>query len=355
MPAQVPTTAELDAVAFDLGRQRNAVTEALELLSTAVLQPQGTDDLLMAVDLARESGGGTIQLAPGTYSLGEPLILPKYTRLIGHGTGATALKAGADMEFLVGVEDHASSVSVEKLRLECAGKARTGVRIVPAPRDPAAGLDYGVTSPDPRHRMFDVEVYDAGHTGVALGEHARGSKLSQVVVRRAGTVGFHCGMADSDLINCEATVVAGPSYSAASAFWIGSVNSRYVGCKGWWGRGSGWRVRGSRNTFVACESQDTAWHGWYVEYDLNTFSACVADSAGFAAAGGIGGVDGFYFVGAGATTVTGCLAFNRSKSARSQRHGFNVPAGMVAIEIDGTERFWGNQGRDNAGLLVNVR
>ncbi|MBM7788893.1 hypothetical protein [Tenggerimyces flavus] len=333
MPVEVPTTADLLQV---------------------VREVWPGDDLLDAVDIAAD-GGGAILLGPGTHVLYRPLNLPSYVRLVGAGTGATSIRAGADMEYLIGVDDHASSVSVEKLRIECAGKARTGVRIVPAPRDPANGLDYGVTSPDPRHRMFDVEVYDAAHSGVVLGEHARGTRLDHVLVRRAGTVGFHCGMADSYLTNCEATVVAGPSYSAAAAFWIGSVNTVYANCKGWWGRGSGWRVRGSRNRFVACESQDTAWHGWYVEYDLNTFTACVADSAGFAASGGIGGVDGFYFAGAGATTATGCLAFNRSKSAKSQRHGFNIPAEMLAIELDGTERFWGNQGRDNAGLLVNVR
>lgn len=360
MPAEVPTVEEVE-VSFqrlDEALDRH-MHDTEEELAQTVHEVWTVDELRRAVDIARTDGGGTIHLAREQFVLPDPLTLPRYTRLVGSGTGATSIRAGADMEFLLGFEDYASSVSIEKLRLDCDKKARTGVRIVPAPRDPNNGKDYGLTAPDPRHRMFDVEVYDAAHTGVVLGEHARGSKLIGVVVRRAGTVGFHCGMADSDLIVCEATVVAGAPYSGASAFWVGSVNSRYVSCKGWWGRGSGWRVRGSRNTFTACEAQDNAWHGWYIEYDLNSFIGCFADNSGYHDSGGVGGVDGFYFVGAGSTAVVGCQAYNRSDKAKYQRHGFNIPRAMLdpidpAIPQLGT-RFVASVGKNNAGKLVHVR
>lgn len=359
MPTEVPTLEEHQALVEEAGRLRHDVDDVYEQLAQKVHEVWTLSELRKAIDYHAEHGtAGTIHIAPGEYLLGAPLVLPSYVRLVGAGTGATSLRAGSEMDHLVTVADYASSVSIEKLRLDCAGKARTGARIVPAPRQPPT-LDYGITAPDPRHRMFDVEVYDAAHTGVVVGEHARGTRLDHVLVRRAGTVGFNCSMADSFIVNCEATVVGGTAYSGASAFWIGAVNSVFANCKGWWGRGSGWRVRGTRNRFVACEAQDTAWHGWYIEYDKNTFTACVAENAGFPDAGGVPNtVDGFYLTGAGSNTLGGCHSRNRTENAKVQRHGFSVIPDMLQPLPDSgskTPRLYGESGYWNIGKLVNIR
>jgi hypothetical protein len=313
--------------------------------SRALWQPQaegvrlaspGVDALQAAVD----DGPGIVQLGPGVYSQTATLRLKADVIVQGAGA-ATRIVAARPMRALVTAGDSSESsaafgdrpsrTQLRDLVVDCAGQAEIGVVV-----DPAQGTDYADGEPDPSVRMSDVWVYGAANIGVYVGRYARSSYISTVRVRRAGLFGFVFGQPDSFVSNCEATTQRQTGTPAVpelprtgASFHINSANSSYVNLKGWYSRGYGFHLRGTRNQLSNSYSQDTNLHGFYCEWSGgNTIVGCQADTPGMHDVGGAADQDGFYFEGMGFDVVSGCTAYDRRPggAAVNMRHGFNFPA-----------------------------
>lgn len=286
---------------------------------------------------ALDSGAKAIMLGAGEYEIDEPILPVGSSSICGVGQ-QTRLIATDDMPTMIAIGNGKSvgGVSIADLVLDCRKKAEAGIDLN------ISGTDaFYKGEPDAICRLDNLAIFDPELDGIVYrGTDTQSCVTSRTRVRRAGRYGFRIHSPDNWWIACEATTRE--STGSSAGFYVGgelgdpespgAANNFFEACKAWFCRDYGWHIRSNRCKFSVCEAQDTGSHGWFVETDHNVFIGCVADSAGMERVGGKPGTaDGFHLLKGENTALVGCQSFDRQPFGQGvrQRHGFNVPRGMV--------------------------
>lgn len=129
-----------------------------------------------------------------------------------------------------------------------------------------------------------------------------------------GGHGFNILQTDNFLIGCTA------DHCGTDGFHIQGANTKLTACKAFGCKGNGFFVGGSgRHMLTTCEAQDNLGHGFagVNSAGLNAYAGCVADT------NCQGTSTGFGFQVFGASSLTGCSAFNRYGTPPPQQYSYS--------------------------------
>jgi hypothetical protein len=295
-----------------------------------------------AINAAATAGGGEVYLPAGTYPITN-LTLSTAVTLLGDGPGATVLSVAAGTTgAVIALTTPASTrrTCVRDLMVEGNNVSVTGISLV------NTGLSPGTPG---QHRLYNVVVQDCGVDAFYYGTALVETFTAFCTAYNAGRYGYNIttGATDSRWVSCT----TGPS--ASHGFVVTGSNNHFSLCKAYYAgyngstfsAGHGWYVVGTSayptmgNTWDGCEAQDCAQQGWNFTPNggsLNnlTMTACVIDSCNAASGTGGNGV-------AIATnsvvysSVTNCVAWNRSGGAGAMTYGISVAGTQTGLVISG--------------------
>jgi parallel beta-helix repeat protein len=278
----------------------------------------------LAATIGEGEGGGTVALAPGTYTVGT-IQMRNHVRLLGAGEG-TVLKAKANIggPVLQEAADGDRFLWVESLRIDgnkaaqSTGSDRHGIWFN---QPTASPQEYA----DAYNRILNVTIVNCKDDGLKL--EGRGeTRISNVNVRDCDGHGFLLDALDCDLNLC------GAGNSGLEGFYVTEANNRLSNCKAFYsGRitaatGSGFRVDDTGNChLINCEAQDNNQHGfWADDSDRVSMIGCLAEGNN---AGHAGAADqsaaGFFIDNSSYCTIIG-EAYSHSVNTREQKYGLDV-------------------------------
>ena len=351
-----------------------------------------------AIDAANAAGGGVVYLPAGDYRIDYTanaggtgtaggLQMKGHVWLKGDGRGTRIFPAGtwSTMAGVIGIGDWATSVGgnlmynvrVSDMFIKAEAGPMTGGTRIPNTVGVLFNTYNGasVTEPDAAHIIHDLLIWDMD-TGMAIiGIDDQGMHVQRIRIRRCINQCLIVGKPDDsgggpdNFFHAMDMSSGNIGLGTAACVELYASNCHFVECKVWYGKrgsaftagatykdGAGWYIRGTRNTFVACEAQDNGGHGFLLSYGKNSFSGCIADSNSYydnvSGSAAVNECSGFYISsGASSSTITGALAFSRSVSHIDQKYGYYIDSSVRSIQVEGVA--YDNAATTGAGVAAD--
>jgi hypothetical protein len=306
-------------------------------------------EINLAITAANAAGGGVVRLTPGTFNIGNfntgPVKMRRKVELIGAGREATFLVCGgtwaghdaiAQGGMIEPFDNSQDRWAVRRMTLTAIwGDHDT--RAIYFNISSNTGFVYG----DDSMIVLD-SLYIRGFKRTALdgrGAYSRKNTIIDVQIFNCGDTSFfpdgvYWESNDSHFFGLDVGLCTGYGIN------LNGPNNRFVSCKAWYNKKSGWFVDEVRNQLAACEAQDNKEHGFLIAAADNTLSACLADSNSYdgSPAGTPTGqnFDGFR-VTAPNNTLAACNAKDKNEGARTirQKYGFYLDTGVERVQIHG--------------------
>lgn len=285
----------------------------------------------VAGEIGESTGGGTVYLPPGTYTVGT-LELRQHVRLMGAGEG-TVLRAKANIggPVITNADQADRFITVSDLRIDgnkanqSTGSNRHGIHF---DLDDVSGDEYA----DTYWLLQRVTVLNCKDRGVFIEGRGEGF-ANTVIVRDCDDVGFYL-----DAPDCGLTFVR-VSGSGKQGIYLNSSNTVGSLCKAFYnglidgsvGHGIHIAANTVHNTLDACEAQDNNGHGVYIQGSHTIFSG-IADSNN---AGHGGDADrsgnGIHVDGASNCIIT-ATSRDRGVNTRAQKYGLGLANGVEGLK-----------------------
>ena len=327
------------------------------------------------IDRLAGDGGGAIIFPPGIYNVdSDGIQLKNQVSIMGLGE-ATQFRPVGEWKELAGVfriGSHSSPSSdpvyrtgIHNLSIKTGEDSMAHTDAIPN----TVGILFNTSNgdkpadPDAAHRISGITLWDLDMGIILKGKDDQGCTVSDIRGRRflrtalqVGEIGAEGG-ADNQFSMIDFSS-ANLSRLDCATIEIYTSNCSFSQVKSWYSKrtmsfdeavkaGSGYYVKGTRNTFSQCDAQDNGGHGFVLEYPNNTLMNCVSDSNGYAE--NVSGkanpseAHGFHILsGSHGTQLIGCQSFNRIKDKPGQKIGFwvdnsNTQVTLIGSAADNTE------------------
>lgn len=297
-PYQPPATAIVYSANF---RGSRPATNTAEYRWTCT----GTGDqaqINAAITAVENDGGGRVLLLGPTFNITGSILMRTNVHL---DCGMAVIKATSDFQAgMVMLQSERTRRSVlSHFNLNGNGQQVHGIHYVAAggqvfyDPDPPDNPPFPLlsTNPDPAHVITNGNIYScgdnawAGHGMRMQGGNLRAGKYD--TIRILGTTGTGVWVdqaVDSHYTNIEVGSTGNGSIAwsdvdtapVGHAFFIHGDQNSFLGCKGWFARGCGYKVRAVRTRLNGCEAQDNYSFGFDIMFLGNVLSVCSADSNG---------------------------------------------------------------------------
>lgn len=327
------------------------------------------------IDRLAGDGGGAIIFPPGIYNVdSDGIQLKNQVSIMGLGE-ATQFRPVGEWKELAGVfriGSHSSPSSdpvyrtgIHNLSIKTGEDSMAHTDATPN----TVGILFNTSNgdkpadPDAAHRISGITLWDLDMGIILKGKDDQGCTVSDIRGRRflrtalqVGEIGAEGG-ADNQFSMIDFSS-ANLARLDCATIEIYTSNCSFSQVKSWYSKrtmsfdeavkaGSGYYVKGTRNTFSQCDAQDNGGHGFVLEYPNNTLMNCISDSNGYAE--NVSGkanpseAHGFHILsGAHGTQLIGCQSFNRTKDNPGQKIGFwvdnsNTQVTLIGSAADNTE------------------
>lgn len=328
------------------------------------------DKINKLIDRLAEAGGGALIFPPGIYEVdSDGIELKNQVTIMGLGE-ATQFRPVGEWKELSGVfrigrhqENNSSPVyrtGIHNLSIKAGEDAYQHAGAIAN----TVGILFNTfngdqpADPDAAHRISGITLWDLDMGIILKGPDDQGCTLSEIRGRRflrtalqVGDIGGVAGGADNFFSTIDLSSANLAQLDCATVE-IYSTNCSFSQVKCWYSKrsltftdavkaGSGFFIKGSRNSLTQCEAQDNGGHGFVVEYPNNSLMNCIADSNGYAE--NVSGkanpseAHGFHIQqGARGTQLIGCQSFNRVKDKPGQKIGFWVHPNNQQVTLIGS-------------------
>ena len=327
------------------------------------------------IDRLAGNGGGAIIFPPGIYNVdSDGIQLKNQVSIMGLGE-ATQFRPVGDWKELSGVfriGSHSSPASdpvyrtgIHNLSIKTGEESMAHTEAIPN----TVGILFNTSNgdkpadPDAAHRISSITLWDLDMGIILKGKDDQGCTVHDVRGRRflrtalqVGEMGAE-GAADNQFSMLDFSS-ANLARLDCATIEVYTANCSFSQVKSWYSKrsmsfdqavkaGSGYYIKGTRNTFNQCDAQDNGGHGFVLEYPNNTFMNCISDSNGHAenvsGSANPSEAHGFHILsGARGTQLIGCQSFNRRKDQPGQKIGFwvdtsNSEVTLIGAAADNTE------------------
>lgn len=319
-------------------------------------------------DLAGQ-GGGAIIFPPGTYAVDSSGIeLKNQVSIMGLGE-ATQFRPVGEWKELAGIfrigthtapsTDPVYRVGLHNFSIKTGTDAYNHADAMPN----TVGILFNTfngdqpADPDAAHRISGITLWDLDMGIILKGKDDQGCTVTDIRGRRFLRTALQVGDVDSqtgadNMFSMLDFSSANLAKLDCATIEVYTSNCTFNQVKSWYSKrsmtfseavkaGSGYYIKGTRNTFNQCDAQDNGGHGFVAEYPNNTLVNCMADSNGYAE--NVSGkanpseAHGFHIdAGAKGTQLIGCQSFNRVKDKPGQKIGFWVAPNNNEVTLIGS-------------------
>jgi hypothetical protein len=289
----------------------------------------GTNDqsVINSAITALPSGGGTVLLSGGTFTIGAPISVSASNVSL-EGTGVSTLlnvPGGTNITYAIEVTGTGTvEVKLRRLYIQMQRSDSSGTGIY---------IDTPWSVTDTQHVLEDVYINGCPNNGVQVPANAdtRVLLFNRVHAKNCGGNGFYFAypsITDSVFIGCIADT------TADNGFYLGGANNWLTDCKAFYcgsagGSNHGFYIVGYNQYFEGCQAQDNYQSGFYGDNSGDAtygsfgciFVNCSGDDNG--QNGGSTYCKGLQGVNVSQWQVTGGIWFNRPYGSYWQKYGIS--------------------------------